>query len=495
MTLIEMLEKNNDLCPSKTAIIFNHETVSYSDLYRKSIALANFLVRNGFRKGERVGLLMQKSPEAIISFLGIANAGGIVFPIDYNQPEEHIQYLIDLTRPSALIVSSSLEKIFYKIRFKNTNLQVIMVGEGRHPILWNDVVDVACLKGPTVVIEDSDPVYLNFTSGSTGMPKGAITTHENLFWNTKSVVESLGIDHEDIHLCGFPFFTHPHELFCRALYTGGTIVLTQDFLPSTVAKAVAAHKVTCLMAISLIYENLIRYEVSPEDLNSIRVAESAGMHVSSSLINKFREKFGISLTPGWGSTEASGLAFANLSGTGPREDSIGKPCPYYEVKILDESGNETGADETGEMVVRGMGVCSGYFENDTETKKTFRGDWLFTGDLVRKNAEGYYFFVARKSRMIKVAGLKVYPGEIEEVLNEHPEVIESVVVKINDQALGEVPKAVVVLSKNARVGPEELRKFCAGKLAKYKVPKTIDVVDALPKAASGKILYNKLQSL
>ena len=160
--------------------------------------------------------------------------------------------------------------------------------------------------------------------------------------------------------------------------------------------------------------------------------------------------------------------------------------------MVDETGQEVGIEEIGEMIIKGPANISGYFENEQESKNLIKDGWLYTGDMVKKDSQGYFYFVSRKSRMIKVAGWKVYPNEIEDVLASHPDVVESAVTKINDQTLGEAPRAVVVLKSGSAVTPSELRRHCAKTLAKYKVPTVIDFVAELPKAPSGKILYQKL---
>lgn len=494
MTLIKLLEKNRRLFPEKTVIIHKESRVSYSVLYKKSNTLANFLIHNGLKKGDRVGLLLQKTPEMVIAFLGIAKAGGIVFPIDFNQPLDQIRYILELTKPIALIVSSSFESLLSKLKLNDSNIRIIIVGRmsDKGHYSWDEVINQKVEEVPDQKIKDHDTVYLNFTSGSTGTPKAAVTTHANIDWNTKSVIEGLKMTPDDIHLCGFPVFTHPHELFARALYSGGTVVLTDDVLPKTIASAIFEHKVTCMMAIALIYENLLRYQVSPAVLKTLRVAESAGMHVQPSLIEAFKKQFNIAITPAWGSTETTGIALAApVNGKYP-SGTMGKSLPYYEVKVVDEVGKELNSDQIGEMLIKGPAVSAGYFHNYEETAKHMRDGWFYTGDLARKDQEGYFYFVSRETRMIKVAGLKVYPAEIEEVLITHPDVAEAVVVKAQDSALGEVPRAVVVLKNHAKVDMEDLRKYCADKMAKYKVPALIEVVSEFPRAPSGKILYHKL---
>lgn len=492
MTLTEILENSYQNYPEKTAIFYQEKQLSYKRLYHQSRSLAAFLIDKGLRKGDRVGLIVKKKPEAIVSFLGIAQAGGVFYSVDYNQPEDSIQYTIDLTRPSFLIISSEFHDSLKTLNIRKHDTKVIIIGEeSPDHFIWQEAISFEIKLGFDVKIESHDPVYLNFTSGSTGKPKGALTTHDNLYWNTKSVVEAFKFTHNDIHLCGFPIFTHPHELFYRAFYTGGSLVLTDDFLPNTVTSAVVKHKVTCLMAISLIYENLLRYQSTATALSTLRVAESAGMHVASDLVKNFKEKFNINITAAWGSTETTGIALSNPI-EGGKLESIGKPCPYYEVKIVDENCNDVGDHNIGEMIINGRANIAGYFDNEKESGNLIKNGWLHTGDMVKRDAEGYFYFISRKSRMMKVAGWKVYPNEIEEILSSHPDVVECAVTKIYDQTLGELPKAVVVLQGKSDVTPGKLRRYCSQRTAKYKVPAVVEFVDALPKAPSGKILYQNL---
>jgi long-chain acyl-CoA synthetase len=247
-----------------------------------------------------------------------------------------------------------------------------------------------------------------------------------------------------------------------------------------------------MLTTALIYENLLRYQVQPSELKTLRIAQSGGMHVCATLAEDFKKRFNIPITSGWGSTETTGIALSMSTYFDYRTDSIGKPCPYYEVKIVDEAGIEVRANEIGEMLIKGHAVCSEYFHNPEETAKHMRNGWLHTDDLVKKDKDGYFYFVSRKSRMIKAAGLRVYPEEIENVLMTHPNVVEVAVVKIPDSALGDAPKAIVVLKNNAVIKPEDLRKYCAERMAKYKVPVVIEAVARLPRSPSGKILYHKL---
>jgi len=495
MTIIEMMEKTQGLFSEKTAIIFGQSAFSYKDVYVQATALSNFLVGTGLRKGERVGLLTKKSPEAIVSFLGAAASGGVVFPVDYTQTVAHIQYILNLTQPSALVVSGDFQPLLAKLDVPCPSRRIIVIGKKveRQYSSWEGILSENHRGSPKVKIEADDVVYLNFTSGTTGVPKAAVTTHANIYWNTLASIEALNLTPDDVHLCLFPVFGHPHELFARPVYLGGTIVLVDNVSPKTVARAISDNHVTCMMGVASIYETLVRFhESSPFDSSSLRVPESGGMYIHPVLARKFRERFGISMIPVWGSTETAGIAFANPARDKKKERSFGKLCPYYEAKIIGENGEELTGNATGEMAVRGPAVSAGYLGNPEESQKHMKDGWFFTDDLVRKDVDGYFYFVARKSGMMKVAGMKVFPLEIEEVLRSHPDIAEAAVTKVQDRLHGEVPKAVIVLKDKAKIDKSEIRRYCEEKMARYKVPRIIEFRAELPKSSGGKILYREL---
>jgi len=495
MTIVEMLEKNAKLSPAKIAIIYKELKISWKEFYEQSNALANFLIDMGIKKGERVGLLLEKTPEAVVSFLGVATAGGVVFPIDYNYTFDNIQSILDIARPSVLIVSANYQPLLSKMRLPCLEKKIIIIGKKmrKQYHTWEEVYAQKAFNSPNVCLQENDIVYLNYTSGTTGIPKGAITTHSNIYWNTLSAAESLKLTHDDVHLCMFPVFSHPHELFARTLFLGGTIVLINRISPKTIAKAISDYNVTCMMTIASNYKTLVRlYESEPFSITSLRLPESGGMHVSPTLVKQFKERFKIPLIPVWGSTETSGIALVTPVNGEYKPGSMGKICPWYEAKIVDKKGNEMPPNKIGEMTIKGPAVCSGYFGNPEETAKQMKDGWFFTGDIVKKDSEGYFYFVGRKTGMMKVAGLKVFPIEIEDVLITHSKIDEVAVVKTRDGLHGEVPKAVIVPKENLEITKKEIRTYCEERISKYKVPRIIEFRSKLPKTPGGKILYRKL---
>lgn len=494
MTLVEMLERNVRRHPEKTAIIYLESGISYRTLYDRTAALADTLVRMGLKKGDRIGLIMQKTPDVVIAFLGATAAGGVVFPIDCNQTLNHIQYLMGLTAPFALIVSEGHQDLLSQAALSMEEQRIIVVGlrakQGYRS--WDDATSGGPSTMPQVDIKTDDMAYLNLTSGTTGVPKCAVTTHENIYWNTRAAVESLGLTHEDVHVCMFPVFSHPHELLARPMVLGGTIVLIDKISPRHIAGTIVEHQVTCMMGIASIYETLIRlHETSPFEMPSLRLPESGGMHVNPAIARQFKERFHVSLTPVWGSTEAAGIALATPPGT-YRPGSMGKVCPYYEIKVIDDFGQELPPNEIGEMAIKGPAVCGQYFKSPDETRKHMKDGWFFTGDMVKKDDDGYFYFIGRKTGMMKVAGLKVYPVEIEDVLATHPRIDHVAVVKVLDGLHGEIPKAVIVPKAGKSIDKKEIRIFCEERLSKYKVPRIIEFRTELPRTSGGKILYREL---
>ncbi len=495
-TLIAMIRRNASLFPEKTAFIGNERQISHRELYEQSTALGSYLLEIGLAQGDRVGLLVEKSIEAIISFLGVACAGGVVFPLDYFQTASHLQYVVDLTQPFTLITQEKLRPLLAHVNLPFPSERIISIDAtvtGGGASTWDRIM----AGGPSDSIGENlhadDVVYLNFTSGTTGMPKGAVTTHAHIYWNTRSAVEVLKLRQEDIHISMFPVFLHPHELFARTLYLGGTSVLVDGISPKAIVKAINQHNVTCFMAIGSIYETLTRqYEISPFQLSSLRVPESGGMHLYSALVRKFEDYFKIPIFPVWGSTETSGIGLATSVEGNNRPGSMGKVCPYYEVKLIGKDGQELPPDQIGEMLVRGPAVCKEYYNNPVETAKNMQYGWFHTGDLVRRDSDDHFYFADRKARMMKVAGMKVYPVEIEELLTAHPDIVEAGVVKMQDRLHGEIPKAFVVSRNGQELDRNLLRKYCEEKLPKYKVPRVFEFVDELPKSPGGKILWQRM---
>lgn len=495
MTLVEMLDRNDREIPGKKAIIFHNIEITYRELYETVNRLANAVSEVGLKKGDRVGLMLPRIPELIISFLSIAKVHGIAVPINFEHTVEGVRAILDSISARFLIVYSPFLELVKKSIPVDSKALIIVVGnEDRECLSWNEIVKKGNPNNPCLEINDDDIVYLNYTSGSTGNPKGAVTTHSNIYWNTVASVDALKLTSEDIHVCMFAPFAHPHEIFARPLYLGGTMVLIDKIYPKSLAEAISNHKVTCMMGLAPMYETLLELlEHRKYNLSSLRIPESGGMYTRVDLIERFDRKIGVPIIPVWGSTETTGIAIANCPGEQILPGSVGKPCISYEVKIVDENNRELPAGEIGEMIFKGPAVVKGYYGNVTDGQVCFKDSWYHSGDLGKKDDEGNFYFVERKTGMMKVAGLKVYPLEIEQVLMDHPDIKEVAVISAKDRLRGEVPRAVVVAKNGKALAEREVLDFCKERLPHYKLPRIVEMRDYLPKIGSGKINKKVLQ--
>ncbi|WP_347275480.1 AMP-binding protein [Candidatus Kuenenia sp.] len=491
-TLPEILERYATEIPDKTAIIYHHKKINYHEFNTSANSLANELLNIGVKRGDRIGLMLPRIPELVISFMGIAKAGAIVAPINYELTEEGIRAIFKNIMPACLIIHSTHLDQAIRALPQNTDIPIILVGEYTGcGMPWNDIINAGKTDNPNLDIQTHEVVYLNYTSGSTGNSKGAETTHSNIYWNTIAAIDILGLKSDDVHLCMFAPFAHPHEIFARSLFLGGTIALVEKIYPKSIAEAISSCKVTCMMGLAPLYENLLDIlEHGTFDVSSLRIPESGGMYTRTNLIEKFKQKTGVPIIPVWGSTETTGIAIANRPGDDIPKRSIGKPCPTYEIKIVDENNNELPQGEIGEMLFKGPAVVQNYYGNAGNTCS--QDGWYHSGDLGMKDEHGYFYFIERKSGMMKVAGLKVYPQEIERVLLEHPSIKEIAVISVKDRLRGEIPKAVAVLQPGENVKEHEILDFCKGRLPHYKLPRIIEIRKDIPKSGSGKINKNIL---
>ncbi len=495
MVLVEMLERNAKEIPEKTAIIFHDIKIDYRELNQIVNRLANGLMDMGLKRGDRVGLMLPRIPELVMSFLAVAKAHGVAVPINFELTDKNIGTILKGISPWCLIVHSSFIDLAKQAASGGLQMPIIVAGDfDGDCILWNDVIKRGKTSNPGLDIEADDIIYLNYTSGSTGNSKGAVTTNSNIYWNTIASVDSLGLKREDVHLCMFAPFAHPHEIFARAIYLGGTIVLVDKIYPKSLADAISHYRVTCVMGLAPIYENLLEVlEHRHYDLSSLRIPESGGMYTRVDLMKRFKQKLGISIVPVWGSTETTGIALANRPDDYMPQGSVGKPCVSYDVKIVDEDGGELPPEEIGEMIFKGPAVVQGYYGDVENSQQCFKDGWYYSGDLGKKDENGYFYFIERKSGLMKVAGLKVYPQEIERVLMDHPDIKEVAVISTKDRLRGEIPKAIIVAKSEKNLTEKEILMFCKERLAHYKLPKVIEIRESLPKIGSGKVNKRVLQ--
>ena len=495
MTLTEALENHAREKPSAVAIVHRDRNVTFGELNETANRLASSLRELGLKKGDGVGLAMPRIPELVSGFLGVVKAQGMIAPIDYEMPADRIGGLMESLSMHYVITHSSLVETLAKAAPAGLNTRFIVIGDDSDEHLsWDGLLASGTADNPEVNIVEEDVVYLNFTSGSTGIPKGAMATHANIFYNTYSAIDALGFTEDDVHLCMFAPFAHPHEIFARPLYLGGTAVLMDKLSPKAIARAIEKHGVTCMMAIAPVYEHLLDvFATNDYDFSSLRIPESGGMFTRSELIERFEAVVGRPILPVWGSTETTGIGVANRPGEPQAPGSIGRVCRFYQMKLVDDDGAEVPVGEVGEMAFSGAAVVSGYYGDASQGEACFKDGFYYTGDLAKMDEDGNVYFVERKSGMMKMAGLKVYPLEIEQVLLEHPDIADAVVVSVQHKMRGEIPKAFIVPRADIALTEKDILDYCGGRMASYKFPREIEFRESLPKMGSGKPNRKALQ--
>ncbi|HEY8450238.1 MAG TPA: long-chain fatty acid--CoA ligase [Bacillota bacterium] len=511
--------------PEQPALIFYGRRFSYRQVDAAANRFAALLANFGIRPGERVALLLPNCPQSVIAYYGALRAGAVIVQLSpMAAPREIILQLEDSGARTLVTIDLLLARALPA--FEHGACQRLLVGrladalpahlrllfplkarrEGQDLRIpersgvfrWSDRAD-APANPPQVTVRPDDLALIQYTGGTTGAPKGAMLTHRNLVANalqTAAWFPGVQPGRERI-LCVVPFFHVYGMTVCMnfGIHLAATLILLPRFDVPAVLAAIARHRPTLFPGVPTMYVALLNHpQMQRYDLRSITACISGAAPLPREVQERFEAITGGRLVEGYGLTEASPVTHANpLFGEG-KPGSIGLPLPDTDCRIVDlEDGRELPAGQVGELLVRGPQVMKGYWNRPAETEQVLRDGWLRTGDVARMDEDGYFYIVDRIKDMIISGGLNVYPREVEEVLYRHPAVREAAVIGVPDAYLGEAVQAYVVLTEGASVDAEELRRYCREHLAAYKVPKTIEFRDELPKSLIGKVLRRALR--
>ncbi len=480
----------------RAALLSEDRSLSWAELDAEVDRLAGLLLQMGVGHGEAVGFLVHKRLELVTGFLAVARVGAIMVPINFKLAPEALASLFESADIRALFLEPAHEGVLAHLgeRIPPPGRIVAVGGAPKMGgVPYEDALGRPATP-PGVEVGPDDPCYYNYTSGTTGRPKGAVTTHRNILANAVSTIEGLQFGPEDVFLGMFSVFSHPHELFHRSILTGGAFCIVDSFSPRVILELVERWRVRWMMAVPSFYEMMLDHadararegQPSP-DARSLRVLEAGGAYVGAEAMARMERRFpGSTFLPVWGSTEATGVAIAN----GPSErrpGATGRVVPGYEYRVVDEEDREVPPGEIGELLLRGEALARGYIRNPEETARLFVDGWYHTRDLVRVDEEGWIYFCGRRSDMLKIGGLRVYPLEIEEALRLHPEVRDVVVVGANDRVRGEMARAVVTTVPDSALDIRAVRHWCREHLATYKVPRVVEFWAELPRLPNGKV--------
>jgi len=477
--------------PRKIALYWGEREYTYAELWEQSCRFSGQLRRNyGIKAGDRAGLWLKNCAEFIPALFGILHAGAVAVPINNFLKTDEVNYILADAGIDVLITDAELSSHFRALAAARPRLRLL---EAEKAATGGQEPEAGARSQPR---RSGDLAVLIYTSGTTGQPKGAMLSHGNLLHNVEScriVLETVEADRFAVLL---PMF-HSYMLtvgLLLPLLVGGSIVLVKSLHPVRSAlEEILQRQATVLPAIPQFYRSLVNAPIrGPLPL---RLCVSGAAPLPKQILLEFEAKFQIPLIEGYGLSEASPVVTKNpLDGT-RRPGSIGVPIPNVEVSIQDEAGRQLGADEVGELCVRGGNVMLGYWNQPEETAKALRDGWLLTGDIGYRDAQGYYFITDRKKDMLLVNGINVYPREIEEVLYQFPGIKEAAVIGKPDSRKGEQPVAFIAPNDGAVLEEKAVRQFARKRLADYKVPRKVVVLPSLPRNATGKILKTTLRQM
>lgn len=494
--------------PERAAIIYHNMYLTYREVVGMVNCIANGLYNLGLRKGDKVCLLMTNRPEYTVSFIAAASIGVVVSPMNPAYKDREVGYQLENSEASAIIIQRELLPLLQLVLSQKNlpNLKHIIVTGDSAPESMPEAVPWAKMmresspeQPPRVEVSGDDLLALPYSSGTTGLPKGVMLTHRNLVSNNLQFTTALQTNTTDVALLFLPFY-HIYGVMLTGsfLACGATQVMMERFDLLQSLELCEKHGVTYYFAVPPIIVGLANAPVDLSKLKTVKYIFSGAAPLPLDPARRLEEKTGLQVVQGYGLTESSPLTHSQPKDKDlARPDSVGLPTHNTEQKVVDiETGErELPIGEDGEIIIRGPQIMQGYWKAPEATAQSLRNGWLYTGDIGHIDADGYTYIVDRKKEMIKYKGFGIAPAEIEALLMEHPAVMDSAVIGVPDEEAGEAPKGFVVLRAGHTATPDEIITFANGKLAGYKKVHYIEIVESIPKNASGKILRRELKEL
>ena len=526
-TLGNVLAQTAQKFPNHTALLFFGKKISYGELDRLVNRFAQALVGLGVRKGDRVAIMLPNIPQMVIAYYGTLRSGAVAVPTNPLYHEHELEVQLKDSGAETLVAVDMFFPVITHVLKKTSVKNLILCGikdylpfplnllypiKARIDKQWVSVKRVAPIydfmsllnKAPSTPvsadISSNDTALLQYTGGTTGVPKGAILTHRNLVVNAAQSRAWLTLrnEGEERILCVIPFF-HVYGMTTAmnlGVLIGAELILLPKFHTKEVLQMISKHRPTIFPGIQAMYLAIGNYtDINKYDLTSLKAAISGAGPLMREVQDRFEQLTKARIVEGYGLSEASPVTHANPIFGKRKLGTIGLPWPDVEARIVDiETGeNMLPVGEAGELVVKGPQVMKGYWNKPEETAQALRGGWLHTGDIAKMDEDGYFTIVDRIKDMIKTVGENVYPREVEEVLFAHPKVKDAVIVGIPQEFLGEKIKAYIVLKEGVTATAEEIIQFCREQLSKFKVPKEIEFRKELPKTLVGKVLRRVLR--
>lgn len=500
LPVYKVLEERVKTYPNKNFLIQENNHVTFKQLHEKSDRLATSFLKLGMKKGDKIGIIGLNQVEWLYTYFAVAKIGAILVTLNVRYRGEELEYMVNHSDMKMLVCISELGKFNYVDYLKEFKKRIPLVEhisyigkEGSFNELLKTEVDEISLNDAKSKITKEDHLLMLYTSGTVGRPKGVMITNQSILASGQAQVDHFEVTEHDSAIGALPF-NHVGGITCTmtvALLSASKVYLVPSFHPQTVIEIIQAKKPTIIGGVPTMYNMVFASIKSDEiDTSNIRLCIVGGSNVEQSVYSSIEEYFPqASIVNLFGLSETSGACILSrlTDDISLARQSIGVAIGDFEMKVVNPEGEEVPHGETGELLVKGDCLADGYYNAKEETDNAFRADWLYTGDVVSKNDEGYFFYLAREKELYISGGFNIAPTEIENLLTSHDNVQMAAGIGVPDEKMGEAGVYYIITTEQGKITSEELLKYCQENLADYKIPREFIFVDELPMTPAGKI--------
>ncbi len=507
LLLGELIARNARRFPDKDAVVYGDTRLTYREFNARINRLAHALMDMGIKKGEKVAVLLFNCNQFLEAYFALAKMGAIAVPLNFRLHPEELRYIVSNADAVAFILGAAfvdtikgIQKDLPQVRQYISVTEKPVEGMLHFESLLQKYPD----DEPLVLLEEDDPVFIMYTAGTTGRPKGAVLTHKGqvMLWTLATVEVGREPDIGDMsawRACAAPPIFHLASFGCCMGYLlfGSTIILpVQVFNPVEIMQLLEREKCDSVLLIPAMANFLLQMpDLDKYDTSSLKAWFSGAAILPTELRKRIMEVFPqVKIFDCFGQTETNAMvSMLRPSDAERKVASVGRALPFVEIRVVDDQDRDVPVGEVGEAIYRGPAIMKEYYNNPEATAAAFRNGWFHSGDFVRQDEEGFLYVVDRKADMIVSGGENIYPAEVEEVLYKHPKILEAAVIGVHDEQWGESVKAVVVTKPGQTLTEEEVIEFCKEHLSSYKKPRSVDFIDALPRNPAMKVLKTVLR--